>query len=449
MITRIIVVLIAFTAIAAAQANPRNDHRVKEVELCDLVRHPTSYDGQMIRVRGHVIFEFEDFSLDDSACHTGGATATKNERGVWLTFGGDEPEIATYCCGSYKRKKGTDFVVGGHKVALVRDAEFFKFFHRIRAQRLRRPDGKECGAECKLYEVTATLTGLFSAASAEGGYGHFCMFHLFSIQQVSQTSSERRLVSFGGIFTCSTETWNSKAEDSSPLNQSLRCKDSAESGCTSDLRFAGVAAHWNDDITRGSMTEAYTDTNGDSIANWVSFDLLTSYFTKASDEHVSVRREHCRPLSTDRGPTAAAVPIACDDYGRSLDEDTARDVDKSLAKGDFPSAWARMAKGAKLLFSTGDQSWRSAEAKSAAWHVVRKQAEQWRLDLDSDLQFDRCRDSSADETPTFVGCRWYSQDGTQTFDVSLLKERHSTPGPQSSPWLITEVNARNCRAVSE
>lgn len=447
MAARIIVVLFVFVAIAVAQPNSRTDRRTQEVDLCDLIHHAKSYDGRMIRVRGHVIFEFEDFSLDDSACHSGAAAA--HDKGAWLTFGGDEPEIATYCCGSQNRKKGTDLEVAGHKVRLIRDAEFYKFFHQLKAQRLRRPDGKECGAECRLYAVTATLSGLFSAAGAQGGYGHFGMFHLLAISQVSQVSAERRPVPFGGMFICSTETWEPRPEESSLLDQALRCTDSTESGCTPSFRFGRVAAHWNDDATRGSTTEVYTDMNRDLIANWVSSDLLTSYFTKATNEHVYTTREHCEPVTPDRGHNPSLVSVACDDHGQALDEAAARDVDRLLAKSDFPSAWARMAEGAKLLFSTGDQSWRFGEAKAAAWHVLQEQAQQWSLTLGPNLQFEKCQDSSTDETPTFVGCNWYSQDGTQTFDVSLLQERHSTSEPRSSPWLITAVNARSCRPVKE
>lgn len=441
MLTRMIVVSFVLAASAVAQTSSGKPH-ARDVDLCDLIHHAKSYDGQMIRVRGHVIFEFEDFSLDDSACHTASTRAAKDEKGVWLTFGGDEAEIATYCCGSQDRKRGTDLEIAGHKVGLLRDEEFYQFYHQLKAQRLCRPDGRQCGAECKLYEVTATLSGLFASASAEGGYGHFGMFHLLAISQVSRVSTERRIVPFGGVFACSTETWEPKLADARSLDRALRCTDATENGCAPNLRFGLVAAHWNDDVTHGWMTEGYTDMNGDEIANWISSDLLTSYFTKATRESVSITREHCK--SPDRGPSPASVPIACEEYERSVDETIAREMDKLLAQNKFPAAWAKMAEGAKLLFSTGDQSWRSAEDRAAAWHVLQEQVQQWHLTLDADLQFEKCQDSSSDETPILVGCNWYSPDGTQTFDVSLLKERRSAPTAKAAPWLVSAVNARTC-----
>jgi hypothetical protein len=154
----------------------------------------------MIRVRGRVRFEFEDFTLDDATCET--TTDRQSSATVWLTFGGDQSEVAVFCCGSTLRKAGSDIKIGGHKVALIRDANFRVFLNQIGARRLRRPDGRECYDQCKFYRVTATLTGLFARAKDDGGYGHFGMFHLLVIQQVEQLSAERTSVPFGGVFQC-------------------------------------------------------------------------------------------------------------------------------------------------------------------------------------------------------------------------------------------------------
>lgn len=448
MLSRIIVVLLVFAATAIAQPNSGKP-ATQDVDLCELIHHPQSYDGQMIRVRGHVVFEFEDFSFDDSACHAGGSRSANDDKGVWLTLGGDEREIATYCCGSDNRKPGTNLQVAGHQVGLIRDAEFYRFYHQLKARRLRRPDGKECGAECKLYEVTATLSGLFAAASAERGYGHFGMFHLLAISQVSQVSPERNAVPFGGVFVCSTETWEPTRAESPELDRALRCTDATENGCAPSLRFSRVAAHWNDDVTHGSTTEGYTDTDGDQITNWVSSDLLTSYFTKATREHVSITKEHRKPVSIDHGPVPASVSIACQEYERALDDTTLHDMDNLREKNDFSSMWLRMADGAKLLFSTGDQSWRAGEPQAAAWHVLQEQSLQWDLNLATNLRLDKCQDFSSDETPILVGCSWYSPDATQTFDVSLLKEKHPPSATQVSSWVVRGVNAESCGPARE
>ncbi len=449
MVLRLIVVLLAFSApIAAAQsASEPSPH---EVDLCDLIRNAKSHDGQLISVRAHVIYEFENFTLDDSRCRIG-RTSPTTEKGIWVTFGGDEPEIATFCCGSHKRKPGDDLDLAGRKVPLVRDEEFSRLLHRLTAQRLRRPDDKECGAECKYYEVTATLTGLFSAATTEAGYGHFGMFHLLAIQQAAAVSSKRRPIPFGGTFACATEVWKPKRRESKRVSDSLTCTDDPDT-CTPSSSFGPVAAHWKDNINGGRTTEGYTDVNGDFIINWISADLLTSYFTVTTkDESLSITREHCQAVSPDRGPESPEVPVACQDYERGLDDVTSNDVDRLLEEEDFSSAWKRMSEGAKQLFNDGDQSWRASDAKTAGKHVLLGQAQEWGLRLDPEIRLDACQDSSLDETPTFVSCSWHSPDGKQSASVSLLKERPTIPskGQQGIPWLVTKVSAQLCQTASE
>ena len=64
--------------------------------------------------------EFEDFSLYDPAC--------KDHRtGVWLTFGGDQNEVATYCCVSRTRKKSVDIEVEGHRIPLSHNESLREF----------------------------------------------------------------------------------------------------------------------------------------------------------------------------------------------------------------------------------------------------------------------------------------------------------------------------------
>ena len=92
----------------------------RSVSLCDLTQDPKSYNSQWITVHAGVSMEFEDFSLYDPAC--------KDHRtGVWLTFGGDQNEVATYCCVSRTRKKSVDIEVEGHRIPLSHNESLREF----------------------------------------------------------------------------------------------------------------------------------------------------------------------------------------------------------------------------------------------------------------------------------------------------------------------------------
>ena len=113
--------------------------------------------------------EFEDFSLYDPAC--------KDHRtGVWLTFGGDQDEVATYCCVRRTRNKSVDIEVEGHRIPLSHNESLREFLRMLQTERLRRPDGHQCaGDECYFYRpLSATIIGMFFAGedSKSPGYGH-------------------------------------------------------------------------------------------------------------------------------------------------------------------------------------------------------------------------------------------------------------------------------------
>jgi hypothetical protein len=440
----IVVIFLALSCFASAQSTKLSTEKtLQNVDLCELIHYPQKYDGRMIRVRGRVRFEFEDFTLDDPACKT--TDRQSSEPGVWLTFGGDESELAVFCCGSTRRKAGSDIEIGGHKVALIRDANFRVFLNRIGARRLRRPDGRECYDHCKFYRVTATLTGLFARAKDDGGYGHFGMFHLLVIQQVEQVSTERTSVPFGGVFQCLEEKWQPGADLMPALAKSLKCEGSTENDCGPERRFQTVAAHWNESLDRGFQTEVYTDTAGDLVANWVSSDLQTSYFTRTKGSgDASVARERCTAsLPT---PEPSSPSIACEEHHRTLDDATDQEVERLLSKDDFTAAWAKEAEGAKHLFAEGDQSWRLGEAKTAGWHALLEQTREWKVSPNPALQFAECADASTEESPTFMGCNWYSPDGTQAFSVTLFKNRIRGTIQRQAQWLVTGVDADVCRA---
>ncbi len=67
---------------AFGQAQP-----VQEVSLCQLRQNAREFDHKLVKVRGTVDFEFEDFTLYDPQCKDAKATP------VWLTFGGDVSDM--------------------------------------------------------------------------------------------------------------------------------------------------------------------------------------------------------------------------------------------------------------------------------------------------------------------------------------------------------------------
>jgi hypothetical protein len=168
-------VLLLFAARPArAQATPQ------EVSFCDLANNPKSFDGKMIRVRGSVSDEFEDFTLFAEGCHT--------QQGIWLTFGGDVPSTVISTVNDNFRKPGTDLKVNGVSYGVEKDESFRRFYVLIAARH----------GDKASYRVTATLTGPFFAGGEEklpdggvaySGYGHVGCCSLLVITKVSDVES--------------------------------------------------------------------------------------------------------------------------------------------------------------------------------------------------------------------------------------------------------------------
>jgi hypothetical protein len=439
---------------ANASSSPR------EASPCDLVRNPANYDGQWITVRGRVSMRFEDFSLYDPDCQA------PHLPGVWLTFGGDQDEIATYCCVNPTRKKGADIEVGGRRVLLVRDEALREFQRVLQTQRLRRPDGHECeGDECYFYRpVTATITGLFlsgqdSGGSASPGYGHLGCCHLLVIRQVADVSAERTQVPAGGQFKCSRKVWSVGSSYATDLKNLLDCATSHDEACDHDRQtaFARIAAHWNDRIdAHGGHEGPYIFyASGDSTGGWISADLLTSYSTIAKDASetakLTVTRQVCVPVSTEASPNLPSDRASCRDYAMSWRDDdaSAQIVDGLMEKEKFDAADAKIADAAKTILSGGDQAWRLGDAKSAAWHALQEQAQKWGVVPNAALRLNECQDAAIpDQKSRIIGCDWYSRDGMQVLGVTLRKYPKSTkadPVGRDIPWIVTDINATICQ----
>ena len=392
--------------------------------------------------------EFEDFSLYDPDCHAPGLS------GVWLTFGGDQDEITTYCCVNHTRKKGTNIEAGGHSIPLLRDQALHEFLRVLQTQRLRRPDGRQCESdECYYYRpVAATVTGLFLSGQGNGhsfsGYGHLGCCHLLVIRQVSDVTAERTLVPAGGQFKCSKETWNVDQPEATELKNLLGCAASKDEACDRDqqVAFGRMATHWNDQGGGGWHADRDEDEGG-----WISADLLTSYSTVekgSAASEFSVIRQVCVPVP-GQSPNAASKPVSCQEYAISWRDDdaSARLVDKLMDKNQFDAANVRIAEASKSILSEGDQSWRMGEAQDAARNALQEQARKWGVVPEKPLQHDKCDDASLPEQKNrLVGCNWYSNDGTQEFWVALQKPKSGKADPAGGriPWVVTEISATIC-----
>src|SRR5271157_120232 len=161
------------------------------VAFCDLPSNPQAFDGQWIQVHGRIALAFEDFTLWEPSCDR------PLTRSVWLEYGGDEETPTKFCCGDHSRAKGRDISVRGQTIPLVRDAPMEEFIQKVRDRRSRQANGQPCeGSLCNLYQVSATLTGLFLAAPEDPnggskGYGHLGCCHLLVIHRVSEVVAQR------------------------------------------------------------------------------------------------------------------------------------------------------------------------------------------------------------------------------------------------------------------
>lgn len=148
------------------------------VDVCEVLQNPQSFNGKMISIRTRIQVAFEDFEVDIPSCPKKVADA------ICLEYGkGPKTQPTTWCCGD---------LTPGDQLGLLQDAAFRKFDSYLRAVRKGKP----------LYAVSATLSGRFDTVPTttcpdgvhqcprDGGFGHFglCASRLI-IHSVSQVSA--------------------------------------------------------------------------------------------------------------------------------------------------------------------------------------------------------------------------------------------------------------------
>jgi hypothetical protein len=260
-------VLLLFSSCLAVSQSVTNDP-VHDVEVCQLLQNPETFDGQIVRFRGHLQFEFEGHRVDDTSCHL-----PLLHRGIWWSYGGE------YWVANQSEKKRIESLTS----PTVKDAQFDEFRTRTTEHRRSRPDGRECTSrrECAYYDVMATFVGRFFAGRwtwskgniRSGGFGHMGCCHLFVIEQISDVVAKRTAVPDDAMtYTCSSTEWQSdyprkvtsildeRAEQNREfLAEQMRTHDDTELADSMD-----IGPSWHYIGFTGSVT-------------YSSPDLLTSY----------------------------------------------------------------------------------------------------------------------------------------------------------------------------
>jgi hypothetical protein len=382
----------------------------REVKLCDLLRNPSSYDGQRIRVRGEANRDFEDFSLHALGC---GST-----RRVWLQYGDAQTNAGA--------EVGHRFI---QAAALVKDADYDRFAQKLTPQRLLMPDLKACsGPQCHYYRVTATFSGRFFAGVEPGhdsgsksfvGFGHADCCHLLVIEKISDVMSERTQVPVGGQFQCATDSWTPNAEQASVM------------AADPSRVFSTIAKHWGDDASRGTA-------NGSG--SWIAPDLLTSYSVdtvvspdkkNAPDPKTTVTRESCQAVA-NLGPRPLTEPITCESREWRWQEDRsgAKDLQQSVTMGHDP--------------------WR-LDLPATSHAAIDEANKQWRLLPANQHLIDSCGNPTFDEGQS-AECGWSSPDGMQTFLVRLHKFDYLKKWGghwEHVIWIATDVEGSFCHGQGE
>jgi hypothetical protein len=392
------------------QSSPQPELPPRDVNLCDLLRNPSSYDGQRIRVSGEADRDFEDFSLRGSSC---GALHR-----IWLQYGDQQTNAGA--------EVGHRFI---QAAPLIKDGTYEVFAEKLPMQRLLLPDLKPCsGRQCHYYRVTATFTGRFFAGvepgSASGvktftGFGHADCCHLLVIEQVADVRSERTQVPVGGQFQCSTDSWTPSAEQATAL-----------AGEPARL-FSNVAKHWGDEAGQGTS-------NGSG--SWIAPDLLTAYSVETvvssdkkngADPKTTVTRESCKAVA-GLGPRPLSEPVSCEsrDWRWQEDKQAEKELQQSVTMGHDP--------------------WR-LELRATSRNAIDDAYKKWGLLPASPHLIDSCGNPTSDSGQS-AECGWSSPDGMQTFLVRLRKFDYLKKWGghwEHVIWIATEVEGSFCHAEGE
>src|SRR5579864_5567147 len=387
-----------------------------KVALCDLVRQPEKFTRQWVEVD----LAFENFSLRTVDCG-------EKLQGIWLAYGGDEPTPTASTVNDNERRPGMVLKVNGIPVPLQRDADLELFKRRLAAIRVTAPDGSTCYEGCRLYRVTATLTGLFMAApdptnNPLSGYGHLGCCHLLAIQRVAEVSAVRTEIPAGGKFACSTETWDMNAAEAEEALADRTCANVA--ACLRPITI--LAQHWEDKTDLTQLSELSFNLES---PDWRSADLLTTYRLQA---HYADQRHHgtnvilgakatrtaCKPIES---PYPLATAIGCNTLFSEFQPDKKDNNPKETWQGE-PERIAPLA------------------LEEAARH--------WGITLLPGIALQSCIKPVVVEGKQFIWCSFAEPTSMQSLRIELSRSRsfHQLRGWKNVPWALTRGDGLSCGA---
>jgi hypothetical protein len=398
-----------------------------KVTPCQLVADPARYHQQTIQVRGRVSLGFENFTLD--------ADCGKLGRGIWLAYGGDEPTPTKSTVNDEARTPGSAPKVNGKRILLRRDSSLEVFKNRLAAERVGHSAESICQERsCYLYNVTATITGIFLGATdkidAFSGYGHLGCCHLLIIQAVDAVDAERTPVPAGGRFSCSHDVWNM---DATTLENFARRNCLNRQDCESAFaeQLAKVATHWGDTIDlRDGNTFGYLM----GLPRWVSHDLTKSYSLVIHREAGKVTgaeatRDICRATSP---PFPPDVPISCRHLWSEFK------VTKQEAKSIQRSPDA----------ATG--GWRRKSPEAASRIALDDAARRWGVNLVPNITSIGCDKPTLFKGDQITSCTWEDPESMQMLYVQMTRFGFLRQSKHwdTSPWILTGAYGTTCVAES-
>ena len=291
----------ALLAIPCLDFAETRDDAIRDTDVCQILSHPDAFDGQLLRFRGRLEFEFEGYNVDDTAC----ALPLLHTSISWA-YGGESllapaPEK-------------------GHIESLIwpvlRTSEFDTFQTLVHAHRPLRPDGQSCNSHraCAYYDVVATYTGRFFAGKVRpghtraDGFGHMGCCHLFVIEQISDVNANRTTVpEEDQKFLCTKTAWQSEYSAATPQTPDER------SAANKQFLIEQLRTHGDASLVETMEPDSpwsYLGLTG--RFDWSSSDLLTTYSVrfpetthskKAKKQHamptppivIEVSKERCEP----------------------------------------------------------------------------------------------------------------------------------------------------------
>jgi len=420
--------------VAALLAIPISSYGSDSATLspCDLMNNPAKYNKQTIQVRGRVLVAFENFSLATSECDGEG------KRWIWLTYGGDEPTPIMSTVNDQERRPGSAPSVDGKPVLLRRNKSLELFKNRLAAQRIGRPGENSCyDRACYLYDVTATITGVFLAAPKDfrrGGYGHLGCCHLLIIQAVDALDAKRTPVPAGGQFTCTKDVWNVDAATARSL-QRQPCHNFKDCQIAVAEQLAKVAAHWGDTINPSEGTtfgalEGYPRWESNDFTKAYSFHYTYKAHASGETTGAEATRASCHATSP---PFPQNVPISC----RNLWSDF--DVTRQQAKAVVGTPEARPG------------GWRMGGAEKASRTALEDAALRWGVNLAPGIGLSECSKPSVVQGDQFTWCTWSDPNAMQTLTVQLTRFGHLRESRKwdTAPWILTRGYGIDCSPDSK